>query len=741
MPLAPSKKRQKHVPKEKKSRLRFEERLSDIETVSTKDIALYDRKNVDVLREARKAARDIFLPVFPQEIWQVRQELEQDIFKWLSFFIPELFDGHWTPMRREMVEAILYVGEYGGYRCRAGYRGCGKTSITEGVTLYLILTGKIKYVGVVAANGPFAEQILSNIKNYCEGEEGGYDDDGMPMHRLLDFYPEVILPIVSLEGMSGAKAVAQTVNGERTKIKWSGNKLVFPTVKFFVEGEDKQRLSPASGSIIHARGVDAPLRGMKHGSLRPELIIGDDWDEEGETDEKTKKKMRKIRGEVAGLEGSKRKLAIVMLCNTPKRFSIGFEFSNPVIEPAWAGKRLPFIVEFPTDEKVMEWWQNTYIPLRQKEMIEIAKSDKPNRLPRRCDDLFLKEIDWVTDGFVVADENKFFSTLGIDSRPLEFHAVQHFWNRVAKDGEEAAAQDMNLNPPDLLADIGSDMSAQWFQSRVSTSPRRVPQDSASFINHVIDCGKYELHWITSAWSMDGTSRLINYGIESTGVTTDMDQEGMEFLFLETLARLYEKLDDEEIYTEDRRLLPCKAIGIDAGFLTEIVYHLRRQKRSARCKPLMGTGDMRTPSGLTRIKSVGKDIKRTGNHWQVRTHRNGIACPLFLIESNYWKSWSRKRWSTSEKNSGSRQLFLPRNDDEHRLMGSHLASVVWNESKQRYEDGKRNHWSDCDYYDCALANLSGVRLPLKNSLGKSSAKKLSNRPVRRKKKSMAERMNR
>lgn len=704
------------------------------------------RHHQELKKEARKAKRDIIMPPIPRQIIDKREELELDIFAWLSFFLPGLFSGDWTPMRRNLIEAILYVGEYGGYRCRAGYRGCGKTSITEGVTMYLIFTGKLKYVGVVAANGPYAQQILTNIKGYSEGDCGPLDEEKNELNRFLTYYPEIILPIVSLEGISGVKAISQTVNGERTHIKWSGDKLILPTVKYCIEGEEGTYNSKASGAIIHARGVDAPLRGMKHGNKRPDLIIGDDWDEEGESDQKTKKKMVKVRGEVAGL-GGKKKLAIVMLCNTPKRMSIGFQFSNPMIEPAWSGERYPFVIKWPEDEEVLSWCRD-YVSKRKEEQTEIALSSDPDRLPRKTDQFFLDNKDWVCESFKFADNNKFYGEDGIDGKPIEYHPVQHFWNRVADTSEDQAAAEMNMNPAESENEglEGSDMDSQWFQSRYDDAlPQTEAQEDAIFRNDVYDCGKYYIHWIVSTWSKDATSRIVSYGVEPTGVTREMDDLGAEFLFLETLSRLYDSLSSDEVYTAQGRVVPLKNIGIDAGYLTSIVYKFKREKSDSRVQPLMGTSDLRTPKELRRF-STNKNIKLVGNHFQIRTHNSGgISCPLMLIKSDYYKSFSRSRWRTSIGNgetkiiggnvSGSRRLYKPDGSEygDHRKIGEHLASSVWVEEKNRYEDGKQNHWSDTDYYDCALAYKSGIRLPLKKMVKSKNQSTLSKAVTQKKKK--------
>ena len=85
----------------------------------------------------------------------------------------------------------------------------------------------------------------------------------------------------------------------------------------------------------------------------------------------------------------------------------------------------------------------------------------------------------------------------------------------------------------------------------------------------------------------------------------MQLDGAEFLFLETISRLYDALTMDEVFTAQGRKIPRKNVGIDAGYLTSIVYKFKREKRDSTIQPLMGTSDLRTPQDLRTLTKKKK----------------------------------------------------------------------------------------------------------------------------------------
>ena len=145
----------------------------------------------------------------------------------------------------------------GGQFAYAMPRGNGKTSLCIGAVLWAMMFGHRKFIVPVCATGPKAEHFLESIKTIVETND-----------RLLKVFPEVCYPIALLERINN-RATGQLLDGEHTRIKWTGKRLILPTV-----GD-----SPSSGVIVHAAGLLGSVRGLSQAS--PDGIDDDEdafWD-------------------------------------------------------------------------------------------------------------------------------------------------------------------------------------------------------------------------------------------------------------------------------------------------------------------------------------------------------------------------------------------------------------------------------------------------------------------------------
>ena len=87
---------------------------------------------------------------------------------------------------------------------------------------------------------------------------------------LADDFPEVCFPIAALAGIAN-RCAGQLYQGQRTRITWTANEIILPTIKD----------SKSSGIVVRVAGVTGRIRGMKYKrsdgkSVRPSLVIIDD---------------------------------------------------------------------------------------------------------------------------------------------------------------------------------------------------------------------------------------------------------------------------------------------------------------------------------------------------------------------------------------------------------------------------------------------------------------------------------
>ncbi len=167
----------------------------------------------------------------------------------------------------------------------------------------------------------------------------------------MEDYGEVCQPAAALEGQSN-RASGQVVYGsigtaeftdQRSKIRWSGRQIVLPTIKC--------KGSRASGQVIATRGLDAAVRGLRYGVMRPDLAVIDDpetRDIAGSTDDRQRQKLElKIDQDIAGCAGQTRRLSRVILTTIMSRRSLSYKYTDPAQKPSFRGRRFRYMVKPP----------------------------------------------------------------------------------------------------------------------------------------------------------------------------------------------------------------------------------------------------------------------------------------------------------------------------------------------------------------------------------------------------------
>lgn len=180
----------------------------------------------------------------------------------------------------------------GGRFALAMPRGSGKTTLAQAAATWAILYAHRSFVVVIGATETHAIEMLDEIKIELEVNE-----------LLAADFPAVCYPVRMLEGISN-RANGQTLDGERTRIGWTNNELVLPTVA----------AEPTSGTVLRVAGLTGRIRGMKSTtadgrSIRPDLVIVDDpqTDESAHSPTQNAQREKILKGAVLGLAGPKKK--------------------------------------------------------------------------------------------------------------------------------------------------------------------------------------------------------------------------------------------------------------------------------------------------------------------------------------------------------------------------------------------------------------------------------------------------
>ena len=185
------------------------------------------------MRRKRALGRDLTIP--PVANPRRRRRCERDAALYLRTYFPHVFFNPFTTTHRSIIDGVAERIQYGGSKAEAAPRGEGKTSIARGLATCAINYGWRDFFVIVGANAIKAGDNLVSIRDEYEQND-----------LLAADFPEICIPIRALGG-ANQRAAAQTVDGARTYLKWTGDLIHMPVVAG----------SAASGRIITSVGIES----------------------------------------------------------------------------------------------------------------------------------------------------------------------------------------------------------------------------------------------------------------------------------------------------------------------------------------------------------------------------------------------------------------------------------------------------------------------------------------------------
>ncbi|MDD4891981.1 MAG: phage terminase large subunit family protein [Phycisphaerae bacterium] len=666
------------------------------ETVRARDVA---RR-----RAATATTKDVSIPPCADPVR--RADLEQDDAAWLRYYCHELFTYDFTAQQVEMHHAIDHAITYGGDQAIAASRGEGKTKLFERETMKKTLQGVIGFALLLAATGSKAEDSLASIKRELETNE-----------RLLADYPEVCFPIRALEHTPN-RAHYQTVSGRRidtgepyirhpSRFKWCGQEVYLPDVPG----------APAAGGIIATRGLDAEVRGLNKRDRRVDLVGIDDPDTEEtvRSEDQAHKLMDRIDRAIAGLGGQRSHVARVMLTTCQSRKSVSFIYTDRKQKPSWQGKRFRFLVKKPDREDL---WAE-YLSLWRTGF----EQTPPDEFARKAHQFYLDHREEMDAGAEVSNPNRHDARHLEDGSQFELSALQHYYNVVARLGQEAADCELDNNPPEETGPQESGITAYRIQRQLSGFRRKIVPPGTIALTQGIDCHKRLLYFVVRAWRADATAYTIDYGGAEVFAGGPRDDDGLDEAIKNALADRRDMVDADPYTREDGEIVPLDQTLIDAGYRTEAIYDYCRAAGLG-FRPAMGFGKSAgcaSPNFRAPVRS--SPDKRVGDRWFLARQPKGVW--LVCHHADHWKAWEHDRWMSRPPKPGSMTLWgQPSNhpdqlsDDEkaHFNYAKHLTAEVEVEEvvkgiAKRYFEAKSdtNHYCDASVLADVAASIVGVRL--------------------------------
>ena len=657
-----------------------------------------DRRNAERDRQAEQSLAGRDIGPLPEVVNPDRKAAcERNFQLFCESYFPETYALAWSPDHLKVIEKIETAVLRGGLFALALPRGSGKTTITESAALWSMLYGHREFVVLIGATESAALELLDSLKTELEVNE-----------RLAEDFPEVCYPVAQLEGIAN-RCAGQLYKGERTRITWTSNEIVLPTIKD----------SKASGIIVRVAGITGRIRGMKFKrsdgrNVRPSLVVIDDpqTSESAGSLEQTRKRVRVLAGDILGLAGPGQKISGIMPCTIIRPGDMADIILNRNTHPDWNGEKTRMVYRFPTNMKLWE----EYAEIR-------AEALRTEGNFQKATEFYLANREAMDAGAEVSWEARF--------NHDEVSALQHAMNLKFQD--EAAFQSEYQNDP-LPDDTADDslLSVDEICAKINGLARRRVPLKCDRLTMFVDVQKVLLFYVVTAWAEDFTGAVIDYGSwpdqhrheysladANPSIQTLFPKAGFEGALYAALSALTDECLGREWEREDGAVLKIERALVDAnwGQSTDVVYQFCRQSSHAGViLPSHGRYVGASSKPMTEYRKQQGD--RLGFNWMIPNVAGKRAIRHVIYDTNYWKSFIHARLAVPVGDKGSLTLY-GRIPGAHQLFAEHLTAEyrVKTQGRGRTVDEWKlkpqshdNHFLDCVAGCAVCGSMLGASLP-------------------------------
>ena len=657
-----------------------------------------DRRNAERDRQAEQSLAGRDIGQLPEVVNPNRKAAcERNFQLFCESYFPETYSLAWSPDHLKVIEKIETAVLRGGLFALALPRGSGKTTITESAALWSMLYGHREFVVLIGATESAALELLDSLKTELEVNE-----------RLAEDFPEVCYPVAQLEGIAN-RCAGQLYKGERTRITWTSNEIVLPTV----EG------SRASGIIVRVAGITGRIRGMKFKrsdgrNVRPSLVVIDDpqTSESAGSLEQTRKRVRVLAGDILGLAGPGQKISGIMPCTIIRPGDMADIILNRNTHPDWNGEKTRMVYRFPTNMKLWE----EYAEIR-------AEALRTEGNFQKATEFYLANREAMDAGAEVSWEARF--------NHDEVSALQHAMNLKFQDESAFMSEYQNDPLPDDTAD-DSLLSVDEICAKINGLARRRVPLKCDRLTMFVDVQKALLFYVVIAWAEDFTGAVIDYGSwpdqhrheysladANPSIQTLFPKAGFEGALYAALSALTDECLGREWEREDGAVLKIERALVDAnwGQSTDVVYQFCRQSSHAGViLPSHGRYVGASSKPMTEYRKQQGD--RLGFNWMIPNVAGKRAIRHVIYDTNYWKSFIHARLAVPVGDKGSLTLY-GRIPGAHQLFAEHLTAEyrVKTQGRGRTVDEWKlkpqshdNHFLDCVAGCAVCGSMLGASLP-------------------------------
>lgn len=648
----------------------------------------YERRKERARRqqaEQSRKGRDIG-PLPPVADPARKSNCERNLRLYLETYHAAKFALAWSDDHLNAIRLLESTILDGGLYAYAMARGNGKTTLCIGATEWAASYGHQSYIVPIGATSAHAEALLETIKTDFETNE-----------LIAADFPEIAYPIARLEGINNRSA-GQVLNNVRTRVRWTGKRVVLPTVKI---GDD---YAPSSGVVIQAAGLLGAMRGMQFTTAdgqtkRPRCVILDDpqTDESARRPAQTATRLRVVTKAVLGLAGPNERIAAMCPCTVIQRGDMADQLLDREKNPEWRGQKTQLLRSMPTD---LELW-GKYREVRQDS---------------------LREHEDIRDATQFYVDNRAAMDAGaIASWPERYQegqvsAIQYAMDIWAKDESAFWAEYQNAPLEEDEGDIETLRSAELME-RFNGLKRGLVPAWAVRLTAFIDVQQDVLPWCVVAWGEDFTGAVIDYGV--------YPEQTERYWTLRRLSHTLRRVTGEHTVEEALRAglgtfterllarqfdrdghagkMQIEWLGIDANWRenADLVYALA--KRVTRIQACNGRFVGAASLPMDQWKKERGTV--AGHFW--RRIRGGTQ-PRVETDINHWKSIVAKRCRVELGKSGGIEWFGDR-APLHELWSDQVSAeyaVRVTGRGRRVDEWKLRPGRDNHFWDCLVGSAVG-----------------------------------
>lgn len=630
---------------------------------------------VERMRRIREAENEIKIP--PCKDPERRKKAEKDLVLWLTTYCME--DGGFLayPPSKELYPIIRSIDDAltktGWYHERMP-RGIGKTSYVKGGVAKALSSGDRKYVVAVAAASDNASGIIRDIFALFErGKTFGED------------YPEIAVPIRALHGKT-QRAKSLTIGGKPCAIKVNAQELNLPKADGY----------PSSGGILKAIGFSGNARGMVKGSLRPDLVVFDDLQNEdmAKSPERVAAAVLNIEKNFLNLGGHTKSIAALMTSTPIEPDDLSETFAK---KETWFTSTYPLIKKFPQSLNTL--WEE-YRAIRRHERF----LGKPPH--KECNKYYRAHRAAMDRGCIVLTPDNY-------DRKLELSGIQHAMN-LYFNGEEQFMSEYQMQPKRQQLVFELTPQIVMSRARADWQPLTIPDEAVMTVLSTDLNPAYGYSSAMTAFDRFATGTIPWYGIFKTSIHKERMTEA------EYRAAIYNELVNlgrDLVNDLTARNIKLDYWAIDAGGdqFDPVMRFWRNAKELGipfEIVPMIGrAGKTWNPFVRSRIKSPINETVECGDR-----DRDGNKQRWVYFNADYWRETQQRAWVGNIGTPGGLSLFgdkkIRHDEFAEQVAAEKLISKTRDsEGRLKYEwrggETKRHDYGDAATMCLAVAANKGL----------------------------------